>query len=184
MITVVIPTTPDRRERLAELLASIYEYTKDVKYRIIIYENLDGGWVPAILNAMQGISGLVWLLGSDTVLKNNAIKILNDRYEDGLVLAPYNELQGESLCQHPFADSDIIRKYLHKDFVHWYSDNLFTELAKRDGKLVYVPEAEIEHKHFVNGKAQMDDTYKLVFDPEQIDRDRETYNRLKSEYGI
>lgn len=181
MIYIIIPTTPERRYRCNQLVKSIQENTHDIPYTICIYENLDGGWVPAIYNALEGINGLVWLLGSDTIVENNAVKILFDNYKDGYILEPFNEMHGETLCQHPFGHSDTIKKYLDKRFIHWYSDTYFTLLAKRDNKLLFVPEAKIQHNHFVNGKADVDETYKTIFNEETVAKDRLLFNQLTNE---
>lgn len=185
MIYIIIPTTKDRRPRLKELLDSIERYTENMKHCVVIYENSDGGWVPAILNAIEGITGICVLLGSDTVVEkdwllslwNGFIKAFP--YADG-VAEPYNELHGDRLCQHPMAHSDTIRKYLYEGYTHWYSDNDFTDQARRDGKLVYVPEARIEHKHVINGKAMPDETYMIVFNPETNEKDRQLYEKRKA----
>lgn len=178
MIYILIPTTPERRHRCNELVKSIQENTHDIPYTICVYENNDGGWVPAVYNALEGINGIVWLLGSDCIVENNAVKTLFDNYKEGYVLEPFNEMHNDTLCQHPFGHSDTIKKYLDKRFTHWYSDSYFHLQAKRDGKLLYVPEAKIQHNHFVNGKAEVDETYKTVFNPETIEKDRLLFNEL------
>jgi hypothetical protein len=183
---IVIPTTPERHERTKELLDSINKHIKS-PHKILIYTNNDGGWVKAVYNAIEGLSGWVWLISSDCVVENDVLSILwhaaKDRPAD-CVYEPYNELHGDILCQHPFARVETIKKYLHPDFVHNCSDVLFTQLAIRDNKLFYVPEARIEHKHFVNGKAERDATYDVIFNDDTIKKDRETYDRLKKEYGL
>lgn len=179
MIYICIPTTPERRARTQELISSIYTHTKDIPYSIVVYENNDGGWVKAVHNMIENIHGTVWLIGSDCVLKNNAVKILNDTYKMvGGVIEPYNELHGDKLCQHPFGDSELIKKYLDKRFTHWYSDNYFTILANRENKLHYEPKAIIEHKHFINGKAENDKTYETIFNPETVEKDRQLFIKL------
>lgn len=184
MIYIIIPTTPERRERANQLIKSIQENTQDVKYSIVVYENNDGGWVPAVYNMLEGINGLVWLLGSDCIVLPDALKTLKNAYQSNFpnqdgICEPFNELHGETLCQHPFGHSDTIKKYLDRRFTHWYSDNWFSLLAKRDNKLVFVPEAKIEHRHFINGKAEVDETYKTIFNKDTIEKDRLLFEQLK-----
>lgn len=185
MIYIIIPTTKDRRPRAQQLLESIQEHTQNVQHCVVLYENRDGGWVPAILNAIKGINGYCVLLGSDTIVEKDWLKNLWEGFcrafpnGDG-VAEPYNEIHGDKLCQHPLAHSSTIRKYIYPGYVHWYSDNDFTDQAVRDGKLVYVPEARIQHNHFVNGKAEMDETYKVVFNPKTNEQDRQLYERRKA----
>lgn len=185
MIYIVIPTTPERRYRTEQLVKSIQENT-DIPYVLCVYENNDGGWVKAVYNAIEGINGLVWLLGSDTIVEKDALKTLYNAYtetfplQDG-ICEPFNEMHGETLCQHPFGHSETIKKYLDKRFVHWYSDTYMTLLARKDGKLLYVPEAKIQHNHFVNGKAEVDETYKTIFNPETVEKDRLLFKQLTHE---
>lgn len=181
MITFCIPTTKDRQGRMRELLRSIEETCEEGTYRVLIYQNNDGGWVPAIHNALDGVEGLVWLLGTDCIVEQGALKALIEAHREGLILEPYNELHGDTLCQHPFGHSSLIKKYLDKRFIHWYSDNFMTLNAQKDGILRYVPEAKIQHNHFVNGKAEMDETYKTIFDPETVKRDRLLFEKLTNE---
>lgn len=184
IIYIVIPTTKERRPRLRELLDSIDENTEGMKYAVVVYENDDGGWVPAVHNAIQGIDGYVVLLGSDVVVKKDWLKNLWDGFcrqfpnKDGAA-QPYDEINNGSLCQHPLAHSDTIRKYLDKDFIHNFSDNWMTEMLIADGKYLYVPNAIVEHKHFVNKKAKKDKTYEKVFST--YGRDQQVYIRKKRE---
>lgn len=183
MIHIVIPTTIDRRKRTMELIDSIHRNTTGIEYDIIAFENNLGGWVPAVYEALKDIDGFVWLLGSDCIVEKDALKILWDRFIDRFpekdgVVEPYNELHGNTLCQHPLAHRDTILKYLDKRFVHWYSDTWFTIQANRDNKLMYVPEARIQHNHFTNGKAEKDATYEIVFNPDTIAKDRLLFEEL------
>lgn len=186
MIYIVIPTTPVRRARLQELIESIYKNTKDIEYSIVIFENELGGWVPAVHKALEGISGYVVLLGSDVVVEEGWLKTLWDRFiatfPDGSGAAqPFDEIHNGGLCQHPLAHSDTIKKYLHSGYVHNYSDNEMTERLIADGKYLYVPEAKIEHKHFINGKAERDATYDIVFNKESYRKDAMLFaNRKKN----
>ncbi len=183
MIHIVIPTTPDRRKRTQELVDSIRQNTTDIEYEIVVFENELGGWVPAVYEALKDINGFVWLLGSDCIVEKDALKILWDGFinrfpdKDG-VAEPYNELHNGTLCQHPLGHRDTILKYLDKRFIHWYSDTWFTMQATKDNKLVYVPEAKIQHNHFINGKAEKDATYEIVFNPDTIAQDRLLFEQL------
>jgi GT2 family glycosyltransferase len=185
IIYIVIPTTKERRPRLRELLDSIDENTEGMKYAVVVYENDDGGWVPAVHNAIEGINGYAVLLGSDVVVKKDWLKnlwhafIIQFPNRDGAV-QPFDEINGGALCQHPLAHSDTIKKYLDKDFIHNFSDNWMTEMLQAEGKYLYVPNAIIEHKHMVNKKAKPDETYKKVFST--YDRDRAVYIQKKKEW--
>ena len=185
LIYIVIPTTKERRPRARELLASIEAHTENIRHAVIIYENDDGGWVPAVHNAIAGLNGYCVLLGSDVVVESNWLRVLWDTFiaafpEGDGAAEPYNEIHGSQLCQHPLAHTATIKKYLHSGYTHCYSDNEFTERARRDGKLIYVPEARIEHKNASIGKSAWDATYERVYNPETSARDRALYERRKA----
>lgn len=186
IITICIPTTHERNERLNELLQSIHENTQDMDYRILIYPNSLGGWVPAVHKALEDVDGYVVLLGSDVVVKKDWLKNLWEAFikqfpnRDGAA-QPYDEIHQGGLCQHPLAHADTIRQYLDKDFIHNFSDNWMTEMLTSEGKYLYVPNAIIEHKHFVNKKAKKDKTYEKVF--ESYAKDQAVYFRKKKEWA-
>ena len=185
MIYIVIPTTKVRRPRLRELLSSIETHTENMRYAVLIYENADGGWVPAIHNAIAGLNGYCVLLGSDIVVEADWLRILWKTFiaafpaGDG-VAEPYNEIHGARLCQHPLAHTSTIKKYLYRGYTHWYSDNDFTDQARRDNKLIYVPEARIEHRHAAINKAAWDETYETVYNPVTNERDRRIYEQRRT----
>lgn len=184
LIHICIPTTPERRPRLHELLQSIYKHTDDIPHSIVIYENEDGGWVPAVHNMLHDINGFCVILGSDVVVEAGWLSTLWNgfiaAFPDGSGAAqPYDEIHGGKLCQHPLAHSDTIKKYLHKGYLHNFSDNEMTERLIAENKYIYVPEAKIEHKHFVNKKAKRDATYDKVFDRRNIERDRDLFIKRK-----
>lgn len=183
MIYICIPTTSERVVETQKLIDSIAEHTKDVQHCVLVYENEDGGWVPAVHNMLSGIDGFVVLLGSDCTVKEGWLSTLWDRFcevfpdKDGCA-QPYDEINNGALCQHPLAHSSVIKKYLHKGYVHNFSDNEMTETLLRDGKYLYVPEAKIEHHHWVNKKAKFDHTYKKIM--ESYERDQQLYTERKA----
>lgn len=58
---------------------------------------------------------------------------------------------------------------------HLYVDFAVTEMAKRAGTYLYLPEVIIEHIHPYAGKAEWDDGYRSVNNPEQDQRDRTAF---------
>lgn len=58
---------------------------------------------------------------------------------------------------------------------HLYADYAVTELAKRAGTYLYLPDVIIEHAHPYAGKAEWDDRYKAVNNQEQDQRDRTAF---------
>lgn len=134
--------------------------------------------MPAVHNILSGIDDFVVLLGSDVVVKEGWLDVLWDRFntvfpnQDGCA-QPYDEINNGALCQHPLGHSKVIQKYLHKGYIHNFSDNEMTDRLLQDGKYLYVPESKIEHIHWVNKKAGMDKTYEKIM--ESYERDKELY---------
>ncbi|CAB4151901.1 Glyco_tranf_GTA_type domain containing protein [uncultured Caudovirales phage] len=181
-VYIVIPTTPERRKQTDRLVESIRENTK-MPHCIVIYENNDGGWVPAVHNAIQGINGYVVLLGSDVVVYSQWLETLWatfwQQFPNGDGAAqPYDEINNGNLCQHPLAHTDTIRKYLHPSYIHNFSDNEMTERLMAENKYCYVPYAKIEHLHWVNKKAEVDETYKTIMNT--YERDRRNYEQRRA----
>jgi hypothetical protein len=58
---------------------------------------------------------------------------------------------------------------------HLYCDNSVLELGKAARCIWYLPEILIEHMHPVAHKAEWDDGYRKVNDPDQYERDRRTF---------
>lgn len=179
MIYILIPHTPDRRERLRETIDSIHANTDGIDYCIVTFENDYGGWARSLLNMMDGIHGLAIILESDTVVEEGWLRVLLDNYKQGFILEPYNELHNGTLCQHPFGHTDLLKKYLNPDYFHSFADNEFHDRAVADGVYRYVPESRIEHRHYVNGKAPNDASYQRIYSPEVFEKDRELYQQRK-----
>lgn len=179
-ITILIPTTPDRRERLAECVKAIQENTDGVDYRVLVYENTIG-WTKAIHKALNGINGFVVVIGNDVKVQKGWLKALKESFEknfpnDDGIAHPYDEFHNGSLITHPFAHSSTLKKYISTEYFHCFSDNELTIVMKSLGKEVYVPEAKIEHLHYVNKKAPIDETYKRIYE-EMYEKDRQTFIR-------
>jgi len=163
MITILIPTTPERRERLATCIASIREHTT-MPYKLMVYENNYEGYVKAIHTLLEGLEGLVWCLNDDVVLKNDALKILYDTFDElypkwnGL-LQPKDGIQEGNVCTLPFCHSKIMRQLTFKGYHHNFADQEFTMRMSSMGLYKYIPEAVVEHQHWINAKAEKDKTY-------------------------
>lgn len=177
-ITILIPTTPERRERLAKCIDSIREHTTQ-PYRLMIYENNGEGYVKAIHTLLEGVQGIVWCLNDDVVLKNDALKILTETFNkefpkhNGL-LQPRDGIQEGNVCTLPFCHSEIMKKLTHKGYHHNFADQEFTIRMSVAGLYRYVPEAVVEHMHWINGKAEKDETY--TKSQELFEKDQTLFN--------
>lgn len=182
MISICIPHTPDRRERLQETIDSIHENVT-VPHVICTYENDYEGWAKAVDNMLSTVRGTALVIGSDVIVERGCVEELIKAYawsDTAGVVEPYNELHNGKLCQHPFGDSQLIRRYLHTGYKHCFADNEMTERLKAANKYLYVPEAKIEHRHFVNGKAKMDKGYAFSLGSKDYDADRELFTKRKA----
>lgn len=183
MIYICIPHTPDRRDRLQKTVDSIRENTK-IPHCIVTYENNYIGWANAIHEMIQDIDGLIWIVGSDVIVKEGCVEELYRRYREtfkdtGGIVEPFNELHGSKLAQHPFGDAHLLRKYIHKGYKHCFADNELTERAYAEGKMDYAPNAIIDHQHAVNNKAPMDAGYEFSLNPKNYEIDLTLYKQRK-----
>ena len=181
---VAIPHTPDRRGRLQETIASIRNNCT-LPVIIATYENNYDGWAVSVDRLLKPLDDIVLLLGCDVIVEPGCIEKLLEAYavafpqSDGVV-EPYNELHHGSLVQHPCGHAQTIRKYLHTGYTHCFADNELHERLVLDNKYLYVPEAIIDHKHVVNGKAKMDKGYEFSLDHTAYEKDRELFNKRKA----
>lgn len=182
MIYIIIPTTKERRERLNKCIESIR--LNNFPVTICIYEGEDGGYVRAVLNTLQGINGLCFILGDDAILDKDCIKTLYEKYEsldnkEEWLLQPYEQIQKGNLATMPFCHSDIIKRYLFSGYKHNYSDTELTDRMLAMGRYLPVLEAKINHEHFTCG-AEIDETYKK--NNATMEEDRLLYLKRKNNY--
>lgn len=175
MITIVIPTTKERRERL-QLTVEAIRNNSNYPHRILIYENEDGGWVKAALNAIDGISGPICFMSDDMIPQKDWLKLLMDKYDNNFVY-PDDGINNGSVATVQLCDADYFRKYMFPEYHHNFGDTELTEIARIQGKLIYVPESKIIHNHWTKG-ANRDNTY-LTQVP-YFEHDKNLFNSRKS----
>lgn len=190
MIHILIPTTFERRERLAECIASIHEFA-GYPHIISTYENYQEGFVTPCYKLLKDLKPdtMVWCIGDDTSLvEKDTLKRLVDAYKanyptnDGVV-QPDDGIQNGHIITMPLCTAKtMLEKGIHLEFFLNYCDNLFTDLMNRDGKYTYCPEIKVEHHHHVNGKAKLDETYKYA--SSKFMEEQATYYKLKKELGL
>ncbi len=183
---ILIPITPDRRGRLLDTMNSIWEHTDRelTPYSIVTYENNYIGYPNAILDMIEGIDGFVFMGASDIILGQDWLRILWEKMDEcgrgKVAVEPFGEIQHGALCQHPLIHSDLVKKYFHRHYFHFYCDNEMTDRLKEENRFIYCPEAPMQHNHVYNGKAEMDEGYKVVMDPERNKKDLATYKLRKA----
>lgn len=169
---ILIPTTSERRPRLEKCLEAIKAST--IPSIICTMENTGGGWVKNIHEMLEGINGVCFLIGDDCIIAPNCLEKLQTAYEalpnkEEWLLQPYEQFSEGKIAQMPFAHSDLLKKYIHKGYFQNYSDTELTEVMKKKGRYLYVPEAKLDHQHFIGG-AVYDETYKLSHERGQDDK--------------
>lgn len=88
-------------------------------------------------------------------------------------------LQGATIATEIIMDSLYIKNLGHMiepTIQHLYSDNYWMYLGNYMNNLHYLPDVIIEHEHFSNGKAAIDEMYKQLNNPERIKDDEAAYN--------
>jgi GT2 family glycosyltransferase len=165
IVYICIPTTPGRRDRLQTCIEHIR--ANDFPHAILIYENQDGGCVAAEHNMLQGIDGLVFILNDDMEIAPDCIRKLYEAYmrefggRDGLV-QPFEQIHQGKIAVSPFCHSDVIKKYVHRGYIHNFNDTELTEVMKARGKYLYVSEAKMVHRHWTREGELNDETYRLT----------------------
>lgn len=96
-------------------------------------------------------------------------------------------LQGANLPTAVFMQSRMIRTLgcmAPQVMRHLYLDNFWKELGERTGGLVYRDDVIIEHLHPVAGKAEWDERYRVVNDPEADRHDRDAWTAYRDGTGF
>jgi hypothetical protein len=95
-------------------------------------------------------------------------------------------IQDEKLCQSFLTKEmkDILGSYYPKGFMrHLYSDNMYHFIGGQCGILNYMPNIFIEHNHFINKKAEVDQSYQESNSQEAYARDGNFYAKWLIEHG-
>jgi len=180
IIYIIIATTPGRRERVNKLINSIKENTYK-KVVICIYENTDGGCVKPTHDAMSGINGIVFVLNDDMVLKPDTIEKLVNEYKkhgNDTLLQPKDTIQEGNIAVSPFCHSDLYKKYVSKEYIHYFNDDEFADVMKAKGKYIIVEDAIVIHEHISRDRGLEDETY--INTSKNFEKDFETYKRRKN----
>jgi len=170
MIYVLIPSTKERRERLQKCIDAIKVYQK-YPTSIVTYENekdcKDVGWVKAVHKLLDGIKDdqLVFILGDDAIVAPDCIAKLYEAYtalppDDEWLLQPYEQFHQGRLATFPFCKAGVLKKYIHKGYKHLWSDTELTLVMQSKNKYGTVKEAKVDHQHFLENTALIDETYK------------------------
>lgn len=108
-------------------------------------------WDQAWIDILEGVGGLVY--GDDLFQRENLPTAVG---MEGRIV---RELDG----------------MVPQGFIHLYLDNFWKKLGEDIGRLTYLPDCIIEHRHPLLGKAQVDEGYMRVNAPEIYEADRQRF---------
>lgn len=170
------------RDRLATYKNTIAYY--GISYSKINAINRDMSFAPDF-NILINFSDdmVVLAYGFDDIIRRDMQAACNDldmflHYPDSNVghLIPTMSIMGK-----PYYERT---NYIyHEAFDNVYSDNFAMDQAKFLGKYKFIDKQIFDHYHPAFGKAPTDEQYLKTEAPEGYEKDRQTYIRLKAEFG-
>ena len=124
------------------------------------------------------------MMGDDSVpLTPRWDQTLRDAANRVNIAYPDDMINGETLATHCYCGGDFLRAlgfWTLPDLTHLYTDTVLDYLGRLYGNLVYVPEVEIEHRHWSVGKAVHDETYVH----HSAAKDAEAFGAWRSSYAF
>lgn len=189
IVHILIPTTAERRERLARCIESIHE-NAGYPHIISTYENYQEGFVTPCYKLLQDLQPdtMVWCIGDDTILTEpETLKRLMDIFvsypDEDIVVQPDDGIQHGNIITMPLCTAKtMLESGIHLEFFLNFCDNIFTEIMTKKGKYIYAPSVKVDHQHWVNKKAPHDNTY--AYAQTRFEQDRENYYKKKQELGL
>ena len=184
LVSIVIPSL-GREQKLQRLLAAIG--TTDYPHLEVIvehdsFENRQG--VPKTLKrGVERAAGeFICYLGNDCVpgygFLRRAMEAMRRAFPlmDGLVGLNDGVWGEQDMATHWVASRKLLPMlggdFFHLGYHHVACDNELTERCRLAGKYVWAKDAKIFHDHLSTG-APMDEVYKLAWDPQRVQEDRD-----------
>jgi hypothetical protein len=190
IVHILIPTTKQRRDRLAKCIDSIHEKA-GCPHIISTYENYKEGFVLPCYKLLIDLKpdAMVWCIGDDTVLvEENTISRLVSEYEknypnnDGVV-QPNDGIQSGRIITMPLCSAKtMLEKGIHLDFFLSYCDDVFTMIMRKEGKYTYCSDIHVEHQHWSVDKAPLDETYE--FAKNKLEEDKNAFEKVCKRLGL
>lgn len=160
-IIILIPTTPERRERLARCIESVRENSNH-PHVIMTFENTIG-WVGAVREMLSKLNpySLAVIINDDCVPQKDWLKILYASHlmHPDHLLQPNDGIMQGKVATMPFATVGYLLENIYDGYKSYYADTELTDRAIRQNRYGYVPEAIVTHEHWSNGQASKDQTY-------------------------
>lgn len=164
---VVIATTPGRRARLDLCLNALRQST--VPFVLVVYENTEGGCAPALLRALEGITGELFILNDDMIVEPECLERLRDafrqkpsfQYGGGVVQPDGNYHPNGEIATAPYLDRGTLWNVLSRGYKHYFWDMELVLNSRKHGNYLHVPQAKLDHQHVTKGFPD-DETYRLT----------------------
>lgn len=159
MTTILIPTTPERHERLHHCLQSLQRNCTLPVIVSLCFEPAAGATAPTLRLARAAAKGPVMCLNDDMEVLPGCIEALHATWlERGGLCFPADGIQDGDLACVPYCHRDYLLENFHAGYIHNFADTELTLRARQRGELHYVPQAKLLHHHWTKG-APHDDTY-------------------------
>jgi len=141
-----------RREKRQDCLDSIYLYG-EIEHSIFVFENLLGGWVPAVRAMMKMLppEAQCFIMGDDERIAEGCLpalhKAFNEKFPDGdgIVWPDDGFSHRDELACFPYATAGYFLKWMYSGYNHAFVDNELAIVARNRDKYMYVEEAKIVH---------------------------------------
>jgi glycosyltransferase involved in cell wall biosynthesis len=195
MVSIIIPTL-GREEKLKNLLASIKENAGYDNYEVIVEHDQfppnNAGVPKTFKKGVEKSKGeLVMYLGNDCIARKDFLKEAVDAMVkyfpalDGLVSLNDGYWYGE-VATHFLAGKKLLPliggEFFHTGYHHTGCDSELTQMARKLGKYIFAEEARIYHDHPIqnNFKKEIDEVYKLAYNPNNRVEDNALYHEGQS----
>lgn len=92
-------------------------------------------------------------------------------------------MQGENLPTKVMISANIVKAlgfFAPPVLFHLYADNFWKALGEGLEALNYFPDVMMEHWHYFNGKAELDENYTSIYDPLAVEKDLNAFNLYMS----
>ena len=150
------------------------------------------GTLNLLVNKYQDKYETITFMGDDHVVRTDGWdeKLYEPIRNRGFGISYGNDLfQGENLPTMVMMSTNISKElgfFAPPKLIHLYMDNFWKALGQVTGSLTYVPDAIIEHMHYMAGKSQVDAQYQEVNSSEIGNHDAQVFkeyveNNLKDD---
>lgn len=196
LVSICIPHL-GREEALQRCLAAIAENTTDWPYEIVVERDEFGpgrqGCPRTLAKAVSRANGeFIAFLGNDTlpqpVWLKAAMGCMNEVFPHGTgMVGLHDPYWGPCRCLHWVASKSMLPLlggyYFWPEYSHVGVDDELIARSTQLGRYVWCAGAVVAHEHFATG-AEMDDVYKLAWDPASVERDRALLRERSERMGF